>query len=58
MQLYIFVSESGVKTPDDVKLLDSYGADAVLIGSTMMEAENILEKVKELVEAGKNAKVN
>lgn len=54
----IFVSESGVKTPDDVKLLGSYGADAVLIGSTIMESENILEKVKELVEAGKNAKVN
>ncbi|HEX3012746.1 MAG TPA: indole-3-glycerol phosphate synthase TrpC [Methanobacterium sp.] len=54
----IFVSESGVKTPHDVKLLGSYGADAVLIGSTIMESENILEKVKELVEAGKNAKVN
>lgn len=54
----IFVSESGVKTPHDVKLLGSYSADAVLIGSTIMESENILEKVKELVEAGKNAKVN
>ncbi len=54
----ILVSESGVKTPQDVKLLGSYGADAVLIGSTIMESENILEKVKELVEAGKNAKVN
>ena len=54
----VLVSESGVKTPEDVKILGSYGADAVLIGSTIMESNNILEKVKELVTAGKNAKVN
>lgn len=54
----ILVSESGVKTHQDVKLLGSYGANAVLIGSTVMESDNILEKVKELVKAGKNAKVN
>ena len=49
----ILVSESGVKSPEDVKVLGSYGADAVLIGSTIMESENILEKVEELVKAGK-----
>ena len=54
----VLVSESGVKNPEDVKLLGSYGADAVLIGSTIMESNNILEKVKELVTAGKNAKVS
>ena len=54
----ILVSESGVKSPEDVKVLGSYGADAVLIGSTIMESENILEKVEELVKAGKNVKVN
>lgn len=54
----VLVSESGVKSPEDVKLLGSYGADAVLIGSTIMESNNILEKVKELVTAGKNAKVS
>ena len=54
----VLVSESGVKSPEDVKLLGSYGADAVLIGSTIMESNDILEKVKKLVTAGKNAKVN
>jgi indole-3-glycerol phosphate synthase len=54
----ILVSESGVKSPENVKVLGSYGADAVLIGSTIMESENILEKVEELVKAGENVKVN
>ena len=54
----VFVSESGVKVPQDVKLLGNYGADAVLIGSTLMESGNVFETVKELVKAGKNAKVD
>ena len=36
----IFVSESGVKTPEDVQKLRDIGADAVLIGETLMRAEN------------------
>ena len=54
----ILVSESGVKNGDDVKLLGNYGADAVLVGSSIMESPNILEKVEELVKAGQNVKVN
>lgn len=34
----IFVSESGVKTSDDVKKIRALGADAVLIGETLMRA--------------------
>ena len=34
----LFVSESGVKTPGDVKNLRQRGADAVLIGETLMRA--------------------
>ncbi|MBR6013675.1 MAG: indole-3-glycerol phosphate synthase TrpC [Selenomonadaceae bacterium] len=34
----IFVAESGVKNSDDVKLLKKIGADAVLIGETLMRA--------------------
>ena len=34
----LFVSESGVKTPEDVKNLRQMGADAVLIGETLMRA--------------------
>lgn len=44
----IFVAESGVKTADDVRNLMEYGADAVLIGETLMRAENITDKLKEL----------
>ena len=45
----IFVSESGVKTPEDVQKLRDIGADAVLIGETLMRAENkrdMLAKLK------------
>lgn len=44
----IFVSESGVKTAEDVKLLREIGANAVLIGETLMKAENKAMKLKEL----------
>lgn len=52
----ILVSESGVQNGEDVKLLGSYGADAVLVGSSIMGSKNIPEKLNELVEAGKNAR--
>ena len=35
-----FVSESGVKTPEDIKVIKEFGASAVLIGETVMRAEN------------------
>ena len=44
----LFVSESGVKTADDVKALREIGADAVLVGETLMKAENKYDKLKEL----------
>ena len=34
----LFVSESGIKTPQDVKALADAGADAVLIGETLMRS--------------------
>ncbi len=54
----LLVSESGVKNGEDVKLLGNYGADAVLVGSSIMESPNIFEKVGGLVKAGQNARVN
>lgn len=36
----LFVSESGVKSAEDVRALREIGADAVLIGETLMRAEN------------------
>jgi indole-3-glycerol phosphate synthase len=47
----LVVSESGIKTQADLRFLRSAGADAFLIGSSIMLTENIEEKVKEFVEA-------
>lgn len=44
----IFVSESGVKSAEDIEVLRKIGADAVLIGEVLMRAENKQEKLKEL----------
>lgn len=44
----LFVSESGVKTPGDIKILQEIGADAVLIGETLMKAEDKKRKLDEL----------
>ena len=44
----IFVSESGIKTAEDIDLLRKIGADAVLIGETLMKAENKSAKLREL----------
>ncbi len=44
----IYVSESGVKTADDIKALREIGADAVLIGETLMRAEDKRKKLDEL----------
>ncbi len=44
----IFVSESGIKTAEDVEILRKSGIDAVLIGETLMKAEDKAAKLKEL----------
>lgn len=44
----IFVSESGVKTAEDVKAIREIGADAVLIGETLMKAPDKKKKLNEL----------
>ncbi|MGM9578478.1 MAG: indole-3-glycerol phosphate synthase TrpC [Evtepia sp.] len=44
----LFVSESGVKTPADVENLRQVGADAVLIGETLMRAADKKSKLSEL----------
>ena len=47
----LFVSESGVTTPDDIKKISGSGADAVLIGETFMRAENKKELLDRFREA-------
>lgn len=44
----LFVSESGVRTAEDVKKLREIGADAVLIGETLMRAADKTAKLAEL----------
>ena len=36
----VFVSESGIKTPEDIKRLYDNHTDAVLIGETLMRADD------------------
>ena len=44
----VYVAESGVRTPEDVQRLRQIGADAALIGETLMRAEEPAMKLREL----------
>ncbi len=44
----IYVSESGIKTREDVKLMEDIGADAVLVGETLMRAADKKAMLEEL----------
>ncbi|MGL5207628.1 MAG: indole-3-glycerol phosphate synthase TrpC [Acidaminococcaceae bacterium] len=44
----IFVSESGIRTPDDIAVLRSNGTDAVLIGETLMRSNDISGEISKL----------
>ena len=44
----LFVSESGVRTPQDITSLREIGANAVLIGETLMRAQDKRSKLVEL----------
>jgi indole-3-glycerol phosphate synthase len=44
----ILVSESGIRTPEDVRFLLRSGARAVLIGMVLMKAEDVEQKLMEL----------
>ncbi|MEJ2399174.1 MAG: indole-3-glycerol-phosphate synthase TrpC, partial [Gammaproteobacteria bacterium] len=45
---YLLVSESGIHTPDDVKLLRQQGIQAFLVGEAFMAAEDPGAKLKSL----------
>lgn len=44
----ILVSESGIKTAEDMKFLADLGADAVLIGETLMRSGSVESSMREL----------
>ncbi len=45
----IILSESGINTTADIQYLKNCGADAFLIGSSIMKSDNIIEQVRKLV---------
>jgi len=45
----VIVSESGIKTYEDIMFLKSIGVNAVLIGEVLMEANDIAAKMRELI---------
>jgi indole-3-glycerol phosphate synthase len=48
----IVISESGIKEPKDIRKLKTAGADAFLIGTTLMEKpKEISQKIKELADS-------
>lgn len=44
----VFVSESGIKTPEDMAVLRANGTDAVLIGETLMRSGDISGEIRRL----------
>ena len=48
---HLTISESGVKTPADARFLQQCGADALLVGSALMQARNVRREVQRLVMA-------
>jgi indole-3-glycerol phosphate synthase len=48
---HLTISESGVKTPTDARFLRQCGADALLVGSALMQARDVRREVKRLVMA-------
>lgn len=45
----IVVSESGIKTREDVRRLENAGIDSILVGTAFMEAEDIGKKIDEFM---------
>lgn len=45
----LFVSESGIFTADDVKRLGEVGADAVLVGESLVRSADPAQKIRELL---------
>ena len=46
----LFVSESGIRTAEDIAVLRQNGTDAVLIGETLMRSDNITATLHSLRE--------
>ena len=47
----VIISESGIESPDDIRFLHKCGADAYLVGSSIMQTDDIQTTVQNLVNA-------
>ena len=47
----LVISESGISSPDDIRFLHKCGADAYLVGSNIMQTDEIQQTVQKLVNA-------
>jgi len=47
----VIVSESGISTPEDIQYLKRAGADAFLVGTSVMQAANVGDKISKLYHA-------
>ena len=45
----IIISESGIKDYKEIQLLKKCGIDGILVGETLLQSKNIVEKMKELI---------
>ena len=45
----VAISESGIKTADDVRYVRAQGINAILVGETLMRAKSVPDKVRELL---------
>jgi indole-3-glycerol phosphate synthase len=53
----LVVSESGIKTADDIRFLNGCGANAFLVGSAVMSADDVESKVRDLANATKSKEI-
>lgn len=49
----VVVSESGIRTADDVRRVAELGVDAVLVGEALMASSDLEDATRQLVEAGR-----
>jgi indole-3-glycerol phosphate synthase len=50
---HVVVSESGVKSGEDIHYLRGFGVDAVLVGTSLMGSEDVAGTLRDLVETGR-----
>ena len=49
-----FISESGIKTPEDAAIVAGWGADAVLVGESLMRADDVNVVVNDIMNSVPN----